>query len=104
MVEHPAQYPWSSFHANAGDRAISLLTPHTLYLGLGNTEVERKSAYRSLFVSNLSDYTIQAIRDATNKSWVLGNEQFIEQVSKNLSRRCKPLPQGGDRRSKTFNV
>jgi putative transposase len=103
MVEHPAAYPWSSYQGNAGDRNITLLTPHPVYLALGNTKVERKSAYQSLFLSHLSDKTIQAIRDATNKAWALGDESFIEQVANTLSRRAKPLPQGGDRRSKVFN-
>ncbi len=115
MVEHPAAYPWSSYHGNAGDINITLLTPHyshhitpltphALYLALGNTEAERKSVYQSLFLTHLSGNTIQAIRDATNKAWALGDELFIEQVSNTLSRRAKPSPQGGDRRSKTFNA
>jgi putative transposase len=72
-------------------------------LALGNTKAERKSAYQSLFLSHLSDKTIQAIRDATNKAWALGNESFIEQVANTLARGAMPLPQGGDRRSKAFN-
>ena len=101
--QHPAAYPWSSYQGNAGDSNIALLTPHPLYLALGNTQAERKSAYQSLFLSHLSDNTIQAIRDATNKAWALGDDSFIEQVANTLSRRAKPLPQGGDRRSKAFN-
>ncbi|MFQ3191768.1 MAG: putative transposase [Paraglaciecola sp.] len=104
MVEHPAAYPWSSYHGNAGDRNITLLTPHALYLALGNTEAERKSVYQRLFFTHLSSNTIQAICDATNKAWELGDESFIEQVSNTLSRRAKPSPQGGDRRSKAFNA
>ena len=104
MVEHPAAYPWSSYQGNVGDRNITLLTSHPLYLALGNTKAERKSAYQSLFLSHLSDNTIQAIRDATNKAWALGDESFIEQVANTLSRRAKPLPQDGDRRSKAFNA
>ena len=104
MVEHPAAYPWSSYHGNAGDRNITLLTPHALYLALGNTEAERKSVYQSLFLTHLSGNTIQAIRDATNKAWALGDESFIEQVSNNLSGRAKPSQQGGDRKSKVFNA
>jgi putative transposase len=73
-----------------------------LYLALGNTKAERKSAYQSLFLSHLSDKTIQAIRDATNKAWALGDGSFIEQVANTLPRRAMPLPQGGDRRSKAF--
>jgi putative transposase len=98
MVEHPAAYPWSSYQGNAGDRNITLLTPHPVYLALGNTKAERRSAYQGLFLSHLSDNTIQAIRDATNKAWALGDESFIEQVANTLSRRAKPLPQSGDRK------
>jgi putative transposase len=102
MVEHPAAYPWSSYQGNAGDKNITLLTPHALYLALGKTDPERKAAYQNLCLSNLPDTTIQAIRDATNKAWALGDEAFIEQVSNTLSRRAKRSPQGGDRRSKSF--
>jgi putative transposase len=68
MVEYPAAYPWSSYHGNAGDKSITLLRPHDLYSALGKTDTERKSVYQSLFLSHLSDTTIQAIRDATNKA------------------------------------
>ena len=61
MVEHPAAYPWSSYHGNAGDRDITLLTPHALYLALGKTDTEKKSAYQSLFLSHLPDSTIRAV-------------------------------------------
>jgi putative transposase len=74
-----------------------------LYLALGNTKAERKSAYQSLFLSHLSDNTIQTIHDVTNKAWALGDESFIEQVANTLSRGAKPLPQGGYRRSRAFN-
>jgi putative transposase len=104
MVEHPAASPWSSYQGNAGDRNITLLTPHAEYLALGNTKAKIKSAYQSLFISHLSENTIQTIRDATNKAWTLGDESFIGQVSNTLSRRDKPSPQGGDRRSKPFNT
>ena len=72
-------------------------------LALGNTKAEIKSAYQSLFHSHLSENTIQTIRDATNKAWALGDESLIKQVSNALSRRAKPSPQGGDRRSNAFN-
>jgi len=79
------------------------VTPHPLYLALGNTQAQRKSAYQSLFLSHQTENTIQAIRDATNKAWALGDDSFIEQIANTLSRRAKPLLQGGDRRSKAFN-
>jgi putative transposase len=50
MVEHPAAYPSSSYQGNAGDRNITLLTAHAVYLALGNTKAEIKSAYESFFI------------------------------------------------------
>jgi putative transposase len=104
LVEHPAAYPWPSYQGNAGDRNITLLKPHAVYLALRNTKAEIKSAYQRFFLSHLSENTIQTIREATNKAWALGDESFIKQVSNTLSRRAKLSPQGGDRRSKAFNT
>ncbi len=104
MVEHPAAYPWSSYQGNEGDRNIRLLKPHALYLALEKTQTEIKFAYPSLFLSQLSNNTIQIIRNATNKAWALGDESFIEQNSNALPRKVKPVPQGDDRRTKAFNA
>ena len=49
MVEHPADYPWSSYRANAQCEEDALVTPHEIYLGLGTTEASRRAAYRELF-------------------------------------------------------
>jgi len=75
MVEHPAEYPWSSYHFNA--------------LGV----------YRHLIEHHVPDRTIDAIRMATNKAWVLGNDKFQQQVEDLTRRLVKPKPRGGDRRS-----
>jgi putative transposase len=104
MVERPAAYSWSSYQGNTGDKNITLLTPHPLYFALGSTKAERKSAYQSPFLSDLSDSTIQTIRDPKNMAWALDDDSFIEQVSNTLSIRAKPLPRGGDRRSKAFKT
>ena len=41
MVGHPADYPWSSYCANAQGEENALLTPHALYRRLGPTPVAR---------------------------------------------------------------
>lgn len=48
MVEHPAEYPWSSYRGNAMGKEIKLLTPHEIYSRLGVTEDARHEAYRAL--------------------------------------------------------
>jgi putative transposase len=81
MVSEPKDYPWSSYKSNALGAEDPLLSPHPLYVSLGTSESERLAAYRKLFLSNLSDMQLDAIRDATNGNGVLGGADFSEYVS-----------------------
>jgi len=90
MVEHPADYRWSSYKANAQGVRNKLVTPHFLYQALGFTETERQSSYRELFRSNLEPSLVDEIRRATNGNYVLGNARFKEEIEKALGRRVKP--------------
>ena len=38
MVDHPAEYPWSSYHGNALDKDVVLLSPHHSYQSLGTNK------------------------------------------------------------------
>src|SRR5574338_75212 len=49
MVAHPAEYRWSSYRANAQGETDPVLTPHGLYLALGQQGEDRLGAYRELF-------------------------------------------------------
>lgn len=90
MVEHPAQYPWSSFQAHALGKAIQLWQPHASYLALGSNEGQRQQAYLNLFDQPFSDKALAEIRYASNKGWVLGNERFKKQIAAQLSRPVSP--------------
>ena len=98
MVKHPADYPWSSYRANAQGEMQEMLTPHALYSRLGRTDRERQSAYRQLFRAHLSKGDIEAIREATNKAWVLGSDRFKAKIESLSGRRTAPLPRGRPRR------
>ena len=103
MVEHPADYPWSSYHGNAfGIFGIksALIREHRVYTALGADAAGRQSAYRALFEYQIPDSTIKEIRAATNKAWVLGNDRFLQQIEELSQRQAKPKPRGGDKRSK----
>ncbi|KKO47422.1 transposase [Arsukibacterium ikkense] len=102
MVSHAAEYPWSSYRGNALGKAIQLLTPHALYWQLGKTDNERQSAYRALFSGQIPERDLAAIRQATNKAWVLGDERFKAQIAARTGRRPAPLGRGGDRKSANF--
>jgi len=102
MVKHPAEYPWSSYHVNALDREIALITPHELYLKLGKNKSERKANYQALFQCHIPELSLTEIREATNKSWVLGSERFQQQIEAQTGRQTAPMQRGGDRKSRAY--
>jgi len=81
---------------------IKFITLHYCYQSLGSNEDERQQAYQALFDCHISDYTMKEIRDSVDKSWVLGNDRFKQQIEKQTGRRAAPLPSGGDRKSAQF--
>ena len=102
MVDHPSEYPWSSYRFNALGQADDLVAPHHEYQRLGKDETERQAAYRALFKTHISERTLTDIREATNKSWVLGSSYFKEQIEQQLNRRVTPSARGGDRKSEAY--
>jgi putative transposase len=76
MVEEPADYPWSSYRANALGAADHVVSPHSLYTALGDSPEKRQSAYRTLFADQLNDSLLTRIRESVNGGFVLGNEKF----------------------------
>ncbi|MEQ9009460.1 MAG: transposase, partial [Ekhidna sp.] len=100
MVDHPVEYPWSSYRNNGAGVPIRLITHHPVYLRLGRSNSERQRRYRALFDQEMPKLTLDQIRMAANKSWVLGDGHFKRQVEKQLGYRIPPLPRGGDRKSK----
>jgi putative transposase len=62
MVNHPRDYRWSSYRANAECGDDPLLTPHLLYNGLGGTNRERAASYADLFSLVIDPAALKAIR------------------------------------------
>ncbi len=94
MVEHPAEYRWSSYRANAQGESTPLLTPHSLYQALGADASGRQFAYRELFRYELEPGMVDAIRQATNGNFALGDSRFGEQITRALGRRVQPGKSG----------
>ena len=99
MVEHPGEYRWSSYHANAQGEKDDLLNQHSLYMSLGRTKKERLAAYRELFRYELDPGIIDEIRHATNGNYALGNERFKEEIAQVLGRRVTPGKSGRPRKN-----
>jgi len=102
IVDHPSEYPWSSYRCNALGHEDKLVTPQREYQALGATDAERQSAYRYLFRARIPDKTLEKIREATNKAWVLGGERFKGKMEKKLNRQVVSGGRGGDRKSKAY--
>jgi len=65
-------YPWSSFAGNTGTKKDPLLTPHGLYLSLGQEICERHVNYRALFGTPIPTAQIDAIRQALARNHPVG--------------------------------
>ena len=77
MVNHPADYPWSSHRCNALGEANAVIQPHAVYIELGKEKADRLQYYQSLFHSYIDDETLGTIRKAVNHETVFGDERFI---------------------------
>ena len=87
MVDHPAEYRWTSYRANAELEPSALITPHDCYKELGSNVDQRAEAYRRLFKDELQQEVIDQIRDATNGNYVFGTGKFASQIAQALGKR-----------------
>lgn len=87
MVEHPAEYRWSSYRVNAQAEQSELIKPHALYQALGEAGRARAETYRELFRHQLDPGLVDQIRSATNGNYALGSSRFTAEVERVLGRR-----------------
>ncbi len=99
MVEHPADYPWSSFRVNGQGASNRLIIEHPQYHTLGLSPESRHHAYRALFCAHMEPDLANQIRSATNGNYVLGNERFQEECAAMLERRVTPGASGRPRKT-----
>lgn len=94
MVDHPADYRWSSYHANALGVGNSVLSRHTEYQLLGRLPEDRQSAYRGLFDTTLGIEEIALQRSALQTGTPLGNDRFRSQIEAVSGRKVGFLRRG----------
>lgn len=100
MVLAPEEYRWSSYGTNAWGDVNDRVTPHVLYLSLGQAAEIRRHEYRSLFNGYLEDQTISNIRRACETGAPLGNDRFRDMVERRFQ--CKVARDRRGRPSKGF--
>jgi len=89
MVEHPGEYHWSSYAANAQGRSDALITSHTLYLALDASPALRQQAYRELFRHHLGADDLHDIRESLNHELVLGRSHFKDKIEAMTERQTR---------------
>ena len=85
MVDHPANYRWSSYAANALGVSNAVLTAHAEYVTLGRSSDERQSVYRDLFVVGSHSDELGLLRGALQTGTPLGNEGFNAEIEATLN-------------------
>ena len=84
IVSSPADYHWSSYQANALGKDISFLSVAPEYLSLGQSSLQRRSAYEALCQQSANVDEVQQLRLATQRNKPFGSEQFIHQLEQSL--------------------
>jgi putative transposase len=100
IVARAEEYRWSSHRCNAHGLRDVLVTPHSIYLALGDKAAARRRSYRELFATPLSEHTLHSIRQATKAQTVLGTDEFRGTLEAKLRRSLTRTGHGGDRRAR----
>ncbi|WP_099035670.1 transposase [Lacimicrobium alkaliphilum] len=85
MAEHPGQYHWSSYRANALGQKIECLTEHPEFTRLGQSPAQRHCRYRELFLLPALNKDLHKIRQCLQHNYPLGNTAFREQIETRLN-------------------
>jgi len=101
MVDRPADYPWSSYRANALGEPDPLVSAHSVYLALGAGAPERQAAYRDLCESQVDPDLLGAVRSCLQTGTPLGSEHFKSQVEQILGFRVGYSARGRPRKPVT---
>ncbi|MFN0306100.1 MAG: transposase [Burkholderiales bacterium] len=89
LVNHPREYRWSSYGANAMGKVDALVTPHEQYLRIARSDAARRDAYRALCKAHLEAEMLNDIRRSTNGNFALGGDRFKKQIEKTLGQRAQ---------------
>ncbi|GAB3108655.1 transposase [Aestuariicella hydrocarbonica] len=88
MAELPGHYRWSSFAHNAGLRSISFVSPHPIYMALGEGSASTAAtAYTELFRGSIATEDVNRIYESWTTGTPLGSDYFKQRVEAQLG--CK---------------
>ena len=100
IVEKPEEYRWSSYRSNAYGEKNDLITPHELYLELGENNKQRQSAYRDLFKEVMDENLIKEISSSLQTGTPLGRQKFKDEIEELLGMKVGYTRQGRPKKIK----
>jgi putative transposase len=89
LAAQAGAYAWSSHRHYSSSTPDKLITEHPVFVRLGASTVERRTAFCSLFDEPLDAGTLSRIRDAANTGSALGSERFLASTESVLGRRVR---------------
>lgn len=88
MSEH------SSRTHHIGLQLQGFIQDHPQYWALGNTPFDRQSRYGQQLLAGVTQKTVQALAQAVQTGWALGDAQFLAQATRIGGRRITPAARG----------
>ena len=102
LVSEAQAYEWSSHQHHIGRQVDRRLVAHPVYWQLGNTPFAREAAYAHQVAEGVSAADLQALNQATQHGWVLGDAEFVHSLQPRVERRLSRASAGrppGSRKS-----
>ena len=87
LVREAKDYDWSSHRRYIGQREDKLVSPHSLFWGLGNTPFAREAAYADLVRAGITPVQQADLTRSALSGWALGEESFVADLQKYTARR-----------------
>ena len=87
LVRDAKDYPWSSHAHYIGQRDDRLVSPHSLFWGLGNTPFAREAAYADLVRAGVKPAQQAELTRSVLSGWALGEPDFVADLQKRTDRR-----------------
>lgn len=94
LVTEAQAYEWSSHQHHVGRQTDRRLVAHPVYWQLGNTPFAREAAYAARVAEGVSAADLQALGQATQHGWVLGDAGFVQSLQPRAPRRLARAPAG----------
>lgn len=93
MVSNSGDYAWSSYRQRMG-WGESWIDLDRNYLGLAESEAERRARYRRFVEQGVPEKELGLLRTALQRGQLTGDRRFVDEVEQVLGRRIEPRPRG----------